>query len=202
MRRRLPPLALLRQEAGMSITEFGLIAPVLMVMLMGVMDLGHTLYMQAVVQGALQKSARDASLETGTQDSIYQATKATMQTQVQRLAKNARLSIDRTSFRDYTKAQLQAKEPFTDVNNNNRCDNGEPYEDNNNSGVWDNDTGRANQQGGAKDTVIYTAKVVYPRLFPMARLVGLPSDVTITASAALVNQPYGEQAAPIIRKCP
>ncbi|MET0250468.1 MAG: TadE family protein [Sphingobium sp.] len=186
----------------MSVTEFGLIAPVLMVVLMGVMDLGHTLYMQAVVQGALQKAARDASLETGTQDSIFQATKATMETQVQRLARSARLTIDRTAFRDYTKAQLQAKEPFTDVNNNNRCDNGEPYEDNNNSGAWDNDSGRANQQGGAKDTVIYTANVTYPRLFPMARLVGLPSNVEISASASLVNQPYGDQAAPTIRKCP
>lgn len=202
MRPRFSFRALSAQEAGMSVTEFGLIAPVIMVMLMGVMDLGHTLYMQAVVQGALQKAARDASLETGTQDSIFQATKTTMEGQVQRLARNARLTIDRTTFRDYTKAQLKAKEPFTDVNNNGRCDNGEPYEDNNNSGAWDDDTGRANQQGGAKDTVIYTANVAYPRLFPMARLVGLPSDVEITASAALVNQPYGDQAAPIIRKCP
>jgi len=193
--------SLTHDQRGMSITEFGLISPVLIMLLMGVMDLGHTLYMQAVVQGALQKAARDASLETGTQDTVYQATKTAFTQQVQRLAANATVDISRTAFRDYTKAANPAKEPYTDTNNNNRCDNGEPYEDNNNSGVWDIDTGRSGTQGGAKDIVVYAAQVKYARLFPMASLIGLSRDVTLNASVSLVNQPYGDQAAVTVRNC-
>jgi Flp pilus assembly protein TadG len=189
-------------EKGISITEFGLISPVLIVMLMGVMDMGHTLYMQSVIQGSLQKAARDASLESGTQDSVYQATKTDFTNQVQRLAANATVNLNRTAFRDYTKAANPVKEPFTDTNANGRCDNGEPYEDNNNSGAWDTDNGRSGTQGGAKDIVVYAAQVQYPRLFPMAGLIGLPSDVNLNASVSLVNQPYGDQAAVTVRNCP
>lgn len=191
---------LLHDRAGMSVVEFGLIAPVLMVLLMGALDLGHTLYMQAVVQGALQKAARDASLETGSSDEVYQATKTAITEQVQRLARNAQVDLTRTAFRDYVTASTPSKEPFTDTNGNGVCDNGEPYEDNNNSNAWDNE-GSAGTQGGAKDTVIYSAKVTYGRLFPFMRVVGLPANVTINASAALVNQPYGDQAAPTVRNC-
>ncbi|HEX7881841.1 MAG TPA: hypothetical protein VF499_03790, partial [Afipia sp.] len=120
--------------------------------------------------------------------------------QVKRLAKGATVTITRTNFRDYTKAATPAKEPFTDTNGNGTCNGGEPYQDNNNSGSWDIDTGKSGQ-GGAQDTVIYSASVVYPRLFPFMRSVGLPANVTLNASTALVNQPYGDQAAPTVRNC-
>lgn len=190
---------------GSSITEFALIAPVLTVMLMGVLDLGHTLYMQSVLQGVMQKAARDASLETGSQTSTQTSIDSAVTEQIQRLAQNATVTITRTSFRDFTKAATPAKEPFTDSSvgspyRNGTCDHGEPYEDSNNSGTWDTDNGRTGQ-GGAKDTTIITAQVVYPRLFPFMRAVGLPANVTLNASTALVNQPYGDQAPVTVRNC-
>ena len=196
---------IVRSERGTAVTEFGLVAPILCVMLMGMLDLGHTLYMQSVLQGTMQKAARDASLETGTQSSTQNVIDAVVTEQVQRLAKNATVTITRTNFRDYTKAATAVKEPFTDSSigspyRNGTCDHGEPYQDNNNSGSWDIDNGK-NGQGGAQDTVIYSAQVSYPRLFPFMKAVGLPANVTITASTALVNQPYGDQAAITVRNC-
>lgn len=188
-------------DRGISITEFGLIAPVFAVVIMGVLDVGHTLYMQAVLQGALQKSARDASLETGTQASIQTTIDAAVTDQVQRLAKAATVTITRVNFRNYTKAATPAKEPFTDTDGDGTCDSGEPYEDSNKSGSWDIDNGRSGQ-GGAQDNVVFAAQVVYPRLFPFMRVVGLPANVTLNASTALVNQPYGDQAAVTVRNCP
>src|SRR3546814_1967681 len=72
----------------------------------------------------------------------------------------------------------------------------------NNNKNWDKDGGNAGQ-GGAKDMVVYTADVSYPRLFAMAKLIGLSDKVHITASTVLQNQPYGEQSqysAPPARK--
>lgn len=201
--------ALIRRVAasnsGISIVEFGLIAPVFMVMLMGVLDLGHTLYMQSVLQGTVQKAARDASLETGGTAASQTAMDTAIGDQAKRLAKNATVTITRTSFRDYTKAASRTKEPFTDATSgtyaNGVCDHGEPYEDSNDSGSWDIDNGRAGQ-GGAKDSTILSTQVVYPRLFPFMEAVGLPANVTIKAATVLVNQPFGDQAAVTVRNCP
>lgn len=188
-------------QSGISIVEFGLIAPVFMVMIMGVLDLGHTLYMQSVLQGAVQKAARDASLETGGTEAKQTAMDTAIGDQVKRLAKNATVTITRTSFRDYTKAANRTKEPFTDTNGNGTCNAGEPYEDSNDSGSWDIDNGRTGQ-GGAKDSTILSTEAVYPRLFPFMKTVGLPDNVTIKAATVLVNQPFGDQTAVTVRNCP
>lgn len=191
-------------QSGASVTEFGLIAPVFMLMMMGVLDIGHSLYMQTVVQGVVQKAARDSALEAGGTAANQTAMNTAITDQVKRLAKNATVTITRTSFRDYTSAAVRTKEPFTDATSgtyaNGICDHGEPYEDSNNSGSWDTDNGRTGQ-GGAKDTTILSTQVVYPRMFPFMKSVGLPANVTINASTVLVNQPYGDQAAVTVRNC-
>ena len=80
---------------------------------------------------------------------------------------------------------------WTDTNNNQTCDAGEQYKDVNNNGVWDADGGDAT--GGAKDRVVYTVVVTYPRLFPIASFVGLPTTTTVKATTVLENQPYADQ---------
>src|SRR3546814_7855992 len=51
--------------SGNTIVEFAFVGPVLVLLLMGTLDVGHTLYMQAVLQGVMQKAARDSALESG-----------------------------------------------------------------------------------------------------------------------------------------
>ena len=53
-------------ENGIAAVEFALISPVFCAMLLGTMDVGHSLYMQSVLQGTVQEAARDSSLQTGT----------------------------------------------------------------------------------------------------------------------------------------
>lgn len=188
----------------MAATEFALITPVFLALLLGVMDMGHTLYMTSVLQGIVQKAGRDSSLENGTETAIQDAINQKVIDGVHRLAKNADVVIDRRYFKDFTKAQQAVGETFTDTNHNGVCDAGEPYQDNNNNMVRDADGGDSGQ-GGAKDIVMYTVDVTYPRLFPMGRLIGLPATVDIHAATALANQPYGDQSqytAPTVRNCP
>ncbi|MGC4251980.1 MAG: pilus assembly protein [Sphingobium sp.] len=188
-------------HAGVTIVEFGLIAPVFILLLMGALDLGHSLYMQSVLQGALQKAARDSTLESASAATQRKAIDDAVEEQVLNLANNATVKIERTAFRDYNRAANRTKEPFTDTNKNGTCDAGEPYDDLNDSGSWDVDNGQ-NNSGKAKDAVLLSATVSYPRLFPMAKLAGLPADVTMNASTVLVNQPYGEQKAVKTGNCP
>jgi Flp pilus assembly protein TadG len=195
--------SLAAQQRGTAVTEFALIAPVFFMLLLGTFDMVHSLYMQSVLQGVVQKTARDLSLESGTEASKQADLDAYVTARLKNLAANSTVTVTRTSYKDFTKAKQATMEPFTDTNGNNTCDAGEPYQDNNNNSVWDKDGGNSGQ-GGAKDVAAYTVTVSYPRMFSFARL-GLPATTTLKAFTVLANQPYGDQAqsgAPTARNCP
>ncbi len=184
---------LAQDSAGVSVTEFGLIAPVVATMLLGSMDAGHTLYMRTVLDGAIQDIARDSSLEDGGILSKQEAIDARITAQIKKLNNNATVTIKRRYYRNFTNAYNADAEEFTDTNHDGECNNGEPYVDVNLNDTWDSDGGDAGQ-GGAKDVSIVTVSVTYERLFPMAALAGLPENVTVAANTVLANQPYGDQA--------
>lgn len=189
---------------GATVVEFALILPTLCVLLMGAFDLGHTLYVRAALQGIVQKAARDSALEDATTVDAQNAIDASVTSQMQRIVNTATLTFTRRYYRTFSTAAMAQAESWTDNNHNGTCDGSEPYEDANNNGVWDADGGNAGQ-GGAKDSTLYTVTVNYPRVFPVAALIGLSPTVTLTADTVLRNQPYGDQssyASPTIRNCP
>lgn len=52
-----------RNDEGVSIIEFGLIAPVTVLMMLGTIDLGHSFFVKATLDGAIQNVARLSSME-------------------------------------------------------------------------------------------------------------------------------------------
>lgn len=179
-------------ESGVSVTEFGLIAPVVCVMMMGTMDAGHTLYMRSVLDGAIQELARDSALEDGAIEGKQQVIDNRVSTRLKMLNKDANVTVTRRFYRNFTKASEAKAEPFTDTDGDGDCNNGEPYTDSNLNNTWDSDGGDAGQ-GGAKDVSIVNVRVTYKRLFPVTTLIGIPENVDMTSTTVLANQPYGEQ---------
>lgn len=187
---------------GATIVEFGIIAPVLCMLLLCAFDLAHTLYMQTVLQGIVQKAARDSSLEDADATRISQID-ASITSQVRQLNKNVTPTFSRRYYRTFADAAAAKAEPWTDTNNNGTCDNGEPYEDDNNNNTWDRDGGN-NGQGGAKDRTLYTVQLNYPHLFPIYGFLGGSGNVALSASTILENQPYSDQStytAPQVLNC-
>lgn len=179
-------------QSGISVTEFGLIAPVVATMLLGSMDAGHTLYMRTVLDGSIQDIARDSSLEDGGILAKQELIDGRIKDQVRKLNKNANVAIKRRYYRNFTNAFNALEENYTDTNNDGVCNDGEPYVDANLNDVWDSDGGNAGQ-GGARDVSIVTVTVTYKRLFPMAALAGLPENVSVSSNTVLANQPFGDQ---------
>lgn len=187
---------------GATIVEFGIIAPVLCMLLLCAFDLAHTLYMQTVLQGIVQKAARDSTLEDADATRISQID-ASVTSQVKALNKNVTPTFSRRYYRTFADAAAAKAEPWTDTNKNGTCDNGEPYEDDNNNNTWDKDGGN-NGQGGAKDRTLYTVQLNYPHLFPIYGFLGGSGNVMLTATTILENQPYSDQgtyAAPKVLNC-
>lgn len=193
---RRPLRELMQAQDGVTIIEFALIAPVLLLALMGMFDLAYNMYTTAMLQGAIQKSARDATIEGASTASVD----ARVQRAVRAISANATISISRMAYTSFS--DMSRPEDYTDTNANGVCDGGEPFEDVNGNETWDSDRGTMGQ-GGARDAVLYTVQVTYPRMFPIAGFMNMPNTFTTTARTVLRNQPYGlqEVQAPTVGNC-
>jgi Flp pilus assembly protein TadG len=177
-----------REERGVTAVEFAIIAPALLVVLLGVFDIGFNLYVTSVLDGATQKAARDSTIEGAETQGL--AIDDAVTAAVHNVMPSATLTFDRRAYRDYS--DVHQPEDFTDVDGDGAYDNGEPFEDVNANDRWDADRG-ADDMGGARDAVLYTVTASYPRVFPLMHLLGLPTTVTNRTQTVLRNQPYGNQ---------
>lgn len=173
---------------GAALTEFALLAPVMIALWMGLGDILYQTYLQSVLNGALQKAGRDSSIEGGATNTTSIDTK--VRASIRELAKNATFVSARKNYDTFTEV---APEPFNDTNGNGIRNPGECFTDVNANGTWDTDPG-ANGQGGAGAVTLYTMTVTYPRLFPVWGFFGVPMTNSITAATLLKNQPFAEQA--------
>ena len=178
---------LCKSSSGNTIIEFAIIAPTMMIVIMGIGDVLYQSYVQSILTGAVQKAGRDSAIQGGAQQTS--TIDAKVSAIVGTIAKNATYSSTRLSYASYAST---APEPFVDTNNNGIRDPGECYTDVNANGQWDSNPS-VSGQGGASDTTIYTMTMVYPRLFPVAGLIGMSSTQTLSAKTLLKNQPYASQ---------
>ncbi|MFN3988814.1 MAG: TadE/TadG family type IV pilus assembly protein [Erythrobacter sp.] len=188
-----------REEDGVTLTEFGLVAPILFLMLTGIFDMAHGVYTTALVNGAMQAAARDLTIEGATlretqlDQNVLDQVRAVV-------PNNATVTLGKKTYAEFN--DVGRPEDFTDTNNDGICNNGEPFVDVNGNNQWDADRGRAGL-GGARDVMLYTVRVSYPRLFPIYNFIGLPQNATISGSTVLRNQPFDEQTrTSTVRNCP
>lgn len=178
--------AIRRDQRGATIIEFALLTPTLMIALLGLMDLGYNMYTASLLEGAIQKAARDSTLQ-GAPANLAAIDERVRQA-VWDIAPQAVIPVPkRTAYQSFSSAGKA--EDFTDTNNNRRCDAGEPFEDVNENGRWDADRGRAGS-GGARDVVVYEFTVTYPRPFPVAGFLGMKDTFTLSSRTVLSNQPW------------
>jgi len=178
-----------RDRRAATVVEFALVLPVLMLVVMGIFDMAHSQYTNSLVNGALQKAGRDLTLETaGSQEADIDQTVRNAVLNV--VPDTATVEFEKLSHFDFT--DIGEAEEYTDDNGDGVCNDGEVFVDSNGNNQWDPTRGREGI-GGARDAVLYTAIVTYPRLFPMYSLAGMPQTVTLRASTVLRNQPFDEQ---------
>lgn len=195
-----------RNQDGASIMEFGLIAPVVMVMMLGTLDIGHSYYVRATLDGAMQNAARSSSLEGSATLTAQELVDLRVKDSILTLAPDATITATRRYYKTFSDAALARAETVIEptVGADLQCDPGESFMDANDNGVWDADGG-TDGQGGAKDIVIIKFRVSYPRLFPLAPMLGWPANVELESNSILANQPYGEQTSfgpPVQTNCP
>lgn len=179
-----------RNVRGATIIEFALVFPVMMTVIMGLGELTYQQYVQSVLTGAVQKAGRDSTIQGGGgQTSQIDSAVMNMVTQV---AANATYTSTRENYANFGSI---GPEPFTDTANTGVFDaTKDCFTDLNGNSSWDADPG-ATGQGGANDVTVYTINISYPRLFPVAALLGLTPVAKLTGRTVLKNQPWAAQNA-------
>lgn len=188
-----------RERRAATIIEFGLLCPVLLILIMGLGELLYQSYVKSILIGEMQKAGRDAGIQGGdTSTAVIDGKIITRLSPIMAsLANNCGTGpfstpvwcSTRKSYDTFTEI---APENFTDSDGDGIRDPGECFDDVNANGVWDADPG-ANGQGGASAVTLYTMTVNYPPMFPVVSLLGWPSREIATATTALKNQPYATQ---------
>jgi len=181
----------LDDNRGATLVEFALVAPVFLLLVLGGLELCHTMYVRSILVGQLQKAARDVTLEDASATERQAAIRASVESAVRNVMPSATVSFTYRAYQDYANAANGAEE-FNDSNHNGVCDKGEGYVDANRNGTWDQ-VGGSEGRGGAKDVVLLTATASYTRL-PLATLFGGGPKREVTAKTLLRNQPSDQQA--------
>jgi Flp pilus assembly protein TadG len=188
-----------RDRRGVTAVEFSLVAPVMILMMMGLGDILYQMYVKEMLNGAVQKAARDSAIQGGAQQTdaidakVLTTLASIMRKPVASCAVKPATGTYCSTRSSYATFSAVGPEPFVDQNGNNQRDPGECYTDVNGNTNWDADAGIAGQ-GGANDVTLYTMRITYLRLFPVARLLGVSSNQTVSVQTLLKNQPYATQA--------
>jgi Flp pilus assembly protein TadG len=199
MAQRPEPIAvrILRDRKGATIIEFAIVAPVMIMMIMGFGDLLQRACAQAILDGAMQKAGRDSAIQGGANAAA--AIDATVKDAVDVVTHNATYVTTRRAYTNFTAVR---PEVFTDADNDNVHDPSECFFDVNSNRQWDEDPGSLGQ-GGADDATLYTMTVTYDRIFPIAGFIGGAPTTSLTSRTVLKNQPFATQnAAVVTRVCP
>lgn len=178
-----------RNERGVAILEFALTAPVFLLILVGLFDYTWQMYANQVLQGAVAKAARSATLESNSTDQT--ALDNEVRKRVLVIFKEATVTFSRKSYESFD--EIGDPEPYTDKNKNGKYDSGECFEDMNGNASWDPDRGKTGN-GGADDVVLYTAQMKFKRILPLWKMMGFPQETTLSATTVLRNQPFSNSS--------
>lgn len=179
---------LMRNEDGATLMEFGLVVGPLMMIILGIMDLGYQGYLDTLAKSKLHEVARDASTGEMTIAEIETAVEDGLDTLK---LKDATVTVTVKSYFDFTNVGKPEKLTL-DNDGSGTVDPGDCFIDNNKNGVFDVDYGIAGT-GGPDDIVSYQIEVETKRLFPLAKMFGWSETMKSSNSTAVRNQPFGAQ---------
>lgn len=189
-----------QDERGATILEFGLLLVPLSVCLFGMLDVGYMMYVKSLMQGALNDVSRQATVEKPNFSSegttVDAKIDAAIKGRMGKLVKGGTYVITKTSYYKFSgvgKAEKMTK----DANGNGKVDRNDCWEDVNKNNTFDlSATAGTGGRGGADDAVMYSINVSTPRITPMAGLIGMPDNYSISVKTLVRNQPYADQPKP------
>lgn len=184
-----------REQRGVAAVEFALIAPVVVLMVVGTIEIAHMLTVQVSLDGAVAEAARAAAVRLeqseDTRDTAMREY-VTRRMSAFPIANGQSVTIATTVYRTFGSSY---PEGFTDSNGNGRYDGptpstpGEPFDDRNKNGVRDLASSITGKMGGPGDVVSYTAQFPAALYFDYFSTITGANGFTLKATTVLRNEP-------------
>lgn len=176
-------------RSGVAIVEFAFAAPILLMMVVGIMEVSMIFFASTLLEGGLREAARFGI--TGSQVGASTREEHIVEIINEHGAGLITVAAENISILVYSNFEsIGEPEPYADENTNGQYDLGEPFTDTNCNGEWDQDMGRAGAGRGG-DVVLYRVEYEWPLLVGMlAPLIGNDGKVPLSASVAVRNEPY------------
>lgn len=182
-------LKLLKDSGGATVLEFAIIAPVVIMLIIGIVETSMIMFTAAVMEGATISSSRLG--KTGYQEAGMTRDQMIRNIIAQRcgtIINTANITITAKSYGTF--GNIGQPEPYTDANHNGRYDAGETYSDVNGNAQWDADMGVVGL-GVADEIVLYRVSYNWPIMTPfMNHFIGSNGTFPITSSMLVKNEPY------------
>lgn len=188
---------------GAALVEFALIAPMFILIMLVVFQIGIIGWAKSSLESAIRDAARFAITgDRGTEATREASLIAGIEERMSDFEKQSAVPITvdtkvYPTFEDVAKPE----KILVDVNSNGVCEAGDQYQDFNNNGVYDTDMAKTGY-GGPNDVVIYTVTFPLEALLPLNEgAFNLGQAFTLKAQAAVQNEPFGVLVAPPVLTC-
>ena len=180
--------ALRRQEDGVTVVEFAMLAPVMLLLLAGTIEAAHFLLVQTTLEGAVSDAARASAVALTLNEDERDAAMRARITDIMDsfpVAEGEEMEIVTQVYRTFSGA---TPEGFEDLNGNGAYDDGELFADRNRNGVRDMAMPTGGRMGDVGDVVSYSVTYPVDPFFPFLEGVfGTPLD--LTGNAVARNEP-------------
>ena len=181
-------------QDGATAVEFAFIAPILFLLVMGIVESGMIMSAQNTLESATyiaSRTGRTGFTETGKtqEETIMDA----LEERASLFLNSSHASIDKMVVETRTYAgfdEINEPEPFVDANANGVRDDGENFTDINGNGVWDEDRAGSGY-GGSGEIVVYTVTYPWPLFTPLVgKFIGTDGIFTLSSRAVVKNEPF------------
>ena len=174
-------------ERGAAMVEFGFIAPIFLAMLGAIMEFSGIMFVQAMMEGSAREASRYGitgftSGGISREDQI----RAIVAQHTHGIVNMDNLEMSTLVYENF--GDVGQPEPFEDENDNGVWDTDEPFTDINGNGTWDPDMGAAGM-GGPGDVVVYRMSYPWAIMIPIFRPI-FGDTIAIEANVAVRNEPF------------
>lgn len=178
-----------RDDRGSMLIEFGLAAPIITVLLVGVLEIGLALFTMTLMEAAVRDASRfGITGRTADGKTREQAILDIVAATTLGLVDMDNAQVDILVYPNF--ASIGA-ETYLDGNANGVYDVGETFTDKNGNGTWDGDIGNPSP-GASGEVVLYRLRYDWPLFTPIiGSFIGNSDTIRLSASVAVRNEPWG-----------
>lgn len=183
-----------RDETGVTAVEFAFVAPVMFLLLGGLLELGYVAFARSTLESSILVASRASKVaECPAQNAeLIRAELADAMSVVASADGQPPVLIVKsygTSF-----GNVGNPEPFNDINGDGEFNDGEAYTDINGNGEWDADMGKTGNFGAFGEVVAFSASFNVPSILPYMSeaLNNTAGFYTIKAETVVRNEPFKE----------